>query len=46
MSFRIKGNASEEELKKLVMRSKDRSAVYDVLTNGTPVDIQVDAMSA
>lgn len=46
VSFRIKGNASEEELKKVVMRSKDRSAVYDVLTNGTPVDIQVEAMSA
>jgi len=46
VSFRIKGDASEEELKKIVMRSKDRSAVYDVLTNGTPVDIQVEAMSA
>jgi len=46
VSFRIKGDASEEDLKKLVTRSKDRSAVYDVLTNGTPVDIQVDAMSA
>lgn len=41
ISFRIKGNASEGELAKLVMRSKDRSAVYDVLTNGVPVDINV-----
>lgn len=46
VSFRIKGNAPEEELKKLVFRSKDRSAVYDVITNGVPVDIQVDAKSA
>ena len=43
VTFRIKGDAPEEELRKLVMRSKDRSAVYDVLTNGTPVDIQVQA---
>lgn len=46
VSFRIKGNASEEDLKKLVMRSKDRSAVYDVLTNGVPVDISVMAEKA
>ena len=43
ITFRIKGDASEEDLKKLVARSKDRSAVYDVLTNGIPVDISVQA---
>ncbi|HEX7154225.1 MAG TPA: OsmC family protein [Thermoanaerobaculia bacterium] len=41
VTFRIKGNASEEELRKIVARSKDRSAVYDVLTNGVPIDIAV-----
>jgi uncharacterized OsmC-like protein len=46
VSFRIKWNASEEELMKLVMRSKDRSAVYDVMTNGVPVDIKVTAEKA
>lgn len=46
VSFRIKGNAPEEDLKKLVFRSKDRSAVYDVMTNGVPVDLQVEAQSA
>lgn len=45
-SFRIKGNAPEEELKKLVFRSKDRSAVFDVITNGVPVDIQIEAQTA
>ncbi|MCK6685163.1 MAG: OsmC family protein [Thermoanaerobaculia bacterium] len=45
VSFKIKGDASAAELEKIVMRSKDRSAVYDVLTNGTPVDIHVEAMS-
>jgi uncharacterized OsmC-like protein len=46
ISFRIKGTASEEDLKKLVTRSRDRSAVYDVLTNGVPVDISVQAERA
>ena len=46
VSFRIKGNAPEEELKKIVFRSKDRSAVYDVLTNGVPIDIDVVAEQA
>lgn len=46
VSFRIKGDASEEDLKKVVFRSKDRSAVYDVLTNGVPVDLEVEAESA
>ena len=46
VTFRIKGHAPEEELRKLVMRSRDRSAVYDVLTNGVPVDIQVQAECA
>ena len=43
VSFRIKGDAPEEELHKIVMRSRDRSAVYDVLTNGTRVVIDVEA---
>lgn len=46
VSFRIKGDASAEELEKVVMRSKDRSAVYDVLSNGVPVDIKVEAQRA
>lgn len=43
VSIRIKGDASAEELQKIVFRSKARSAVYDVLTNGVPVDILVNA---
>ncbi len=45
-SFRIKGDASEQELKALLARSQARSAVYDIVTNGIPVDIQVQAESA
>ena len=39
--FEIEGDASREELVALVERSRCRSAVYDVLTNGVPVSIDV-----
>ena len=41
VSFVIEGDASPEELAALVERSRRRSAVYDVLTNGTDVVIDV-----
>jgi uncharacterized OsmC-like protein len=41
VTFTISGDAPEEELRALVTRSQRRSAVYDVLTNGTQVDIDV-----
>ena len=44
VSFRIKGDADEETLCELVEQSKRRSAVYDVLTNGTRVDVDVDVV--
>ncbi|HLV04530.1 OsmC family protein [uncultured Georgenia sp.] len=37
--FEIEGDASEEQLRELVEQSRRRSAVYDVLTNGTDVTI-------
>lgn len=43
VNFKIRGDATAEELEQLVMQSRDRSAVYDVLTNGVPVSIGVDA---
>jgi uncharacterized OsmC-like protein len=43
INFKIKGNAPPEKLQEIVERSRDRSAVYDVLTNGTPVEINVEA---
>ena len=39
--FAIDGDASPEQLEKIVMQSKARSAVYDILTNGLPVSIAV-----
>lgn len=39
--FKIKGNASEQVLREIVEQSRMRSAVYDVLTNGTPIALSV-----
>ena len=39
--FDVEGDASPEELAALVERSRARSAVYDVLANGTDVRIDV-----
>ena len=39
--FDVEGDATPEELAALVERSRRRSAVYDVLTNGTDVQIDV-----
>jgi uncharacterized OsmC-like protein len=43
VSFKVKGDAPAEKLRAIVEQSRDRSAVYDVLTNGVPVAIGVDA---
>jgi uncharacterized OsmC-like protein len=40
--FTIKGDAPAETLRAIVEQSRSRSAVFDVVTNGVPVDIQVD----
>jgi uncharacterized OsmC-like protein len=39
--FRIAGDAPPEKLRAIVDQSRARSAVYDVLTNGVPVEIAV-----
>lgn len=43
VSFRISGDASEEKLREIVEQSRKRSAVFDVLTNGVPVTLEVQA---
>ena len=40
VSFEIDGDAIQQ-LEQIVMQSKARSAVYDILTNGVPVSIGV-----
>jgi uncharacterized OsmC-like protein len=41
VTFQISGEAPDEVLRGLVEQSRSRSAVYDVLTNGVPVSIDV-----
>ena len=41
VTFQISGEAPDEVLRGLVKQSQARSAVYDVLTNGVPVSIDV-----
>lgn len=41
--FRIRGDAPDETLREIVEQSRMRSAVYDVLANGTRVAVSVDA---
>jgi len=41
VTFHIEGDADDEKLRALVEQSRQRSAVYDVLTNPTPVVIDV-----
>jgi uncharacterized OsmC-like protein len=43
LNFRIKGDAPDDVLARIVEQSRKRSAVYDVLTNGVPVEITVNA---
>jgi uncharacterized OsmC-like protein len=40
--FTVKGDAPAEKLRQLVEQSRARSAVYDVITNGVPVAIEID----
>jgi uncharacterized OsmC-like protein len=42
-AFTITGDAPAETLAQIVEQSRKRSAVYDVLTNGVPVEIVVNA---
>jgi uncharacterized OsmC-like protein len=43
MVVRIEGDGDTDQLRQIVERSIARSAVYDMLTNGTEVSVQVDA---
>jgi uncharacterized OsmC-like protein len=42
VNFVIKGDAPEEKLRQIVEQSRARSAAFDVITNGTPVEIAVE----
>jgi uncharacterized OsmC-like protein len=42
-SFKVKGDAPSEKLREVVERAQARSAVFDMVTNGVPVTVAVDA---
>jgi uncharacterized OsmC-like protein len=42
-SFSIEGDAAPDVLEAIVRQSQARSAVFDVLTNGVPVSVSVEA---
>lgn len=42
ITFTIAGDAPPEKLRQIVEQSRARSAVYDVLTNGVPVEMTVN----
>jgi uncharacterized OsmC-like protein len=46
LSFDIDGDATPEQLEQIVIQSKARSAVYDIVTNGVPVAISVKTRAA
>ena len=41
VSFKVKGDAPAEKLREVVERAQARSAVYDMVTNGVPVEVGV-----
>lgn len=41
ISFKIKGDGPQDKMRQIVEQSRNRSAVYDVLTKGTPVTVSV-----
>jgi uncharacterized OsmC-like protein len=43
VSFEIEGDAPAEKLREIVEQSRARSAVYDIVTNGVPVSLEVKA---
>jgi uncharacterized OsmC-like protein len=43
VGFKVAGDAPAEKLRQIVEQSRARSAVFDILTNGVPVAIAVDA---
>jgi uncharacterized OsmC-like protein len=42
VSFKVRGD-DPEKLRQVVEQSRKRSAVFDIVTNGVPVEIEVDA---
>jgi uncharacterized OsmC-like protein len=46
VSFKVTGDAPEEKLREVVERARQRSAVYDMIANGVPVELEVAPWSS
>jgi uncharacterized OsmC-like protein len=44
VKFTIQGDAPDDVLRELIEQSRSRSAVFDIITNGVPVNIDVDVV--
>jgi uncharacterized OsmC-like protein len=44
VSFRVRGEAPEEKLREVVERAQQRSAVFDMVTKGVPVKVDVEVV--
>jgi uncharacterized OsmC-like protein len=42
VEFHVSGDAPREKLEEIIERTKARSVVYDMLTNGVPVDVSAE----
>ncbi len=43
VKFRIKGNATQDQLDELCQLAQDRSPVFDIVTNGVPVLVEMES---
>jgi uncharacterized OsmC-like protein len=43
VSFKVKGDAPEEKLREVVARAQQRSAVFDMVSNGVPVIVEMQS---
>ena len=43
VSFRVRGDAAEETLREIVARALQLSAAFDMVTNGLPVTVELEA---
>lgn len=46
VDYTIKGDAPDEKLRAIVEQSRSRSAVFDIVTNRTPVELSVNGVQA
>jgi uncharacterized OsmC-like protein len=43
VSFKVKGEAPEEKLREVVARAQQRSAVFDMISNGVPITVEMQS---